>query len=149
MNPAERYARLKLLEIAVRRALQGAAHDATEYQERLRARTLESDHGTISVVRRKPVPIVDSAAFLEWVKEHRPDELVSHVNPAFEKAFVAALRCVGDVVVDGNGEVIEFASVHRPAPYLTVRLTEEAKTAATESLTAHVEAWNPSELTDE
>ena len=149
MNPAERYARLKLLEIAVKRALPAAAEAAEEYRESVRGNSLETDHGTVSIVRRKPVPILDPEGFLAWVKEHRPDELVEHVNPAYEKAFTAALRCVADVVVDENGEVVEFATVRRPRPYLTVKLSEEAKNQASDSLAAHVEAWTPLELSDE
>lgn len=44
--------------------------------------------------------IVDSHAFLEWVKEHRPDMLLHSVNPAFVKWVLGEAEVTGGVVGD-------------------------------------------------
>lgn len=147
MNPAETYARLKLLELALKRVLPKVAEEADRYRESVRAKTLETDHGTVTTVKPKPAISLDPDGFLRWVRAHRPDELLEHVNPAFQAAFVADLQAVGDEVVDkSTGEVVEFAHVHHRRPYLTTKLTEESKNAAEAQIIAAVEAWNPLEV---
>lgn len=146
MNPAETYARLKLLELALRRVLPAAAEAAEAYRESVRAKTLETDHGTVTGVRPQPAISLDPEAFLAWVVEHRPDEIRPTVNPAFRAAYLAELRVVGDCVIDRNGEVIEFASVRRGRPYLTTRFTEDAKRAAEAVVVEQVEAWSLPEV---
>lgn len=146
MTPIDTYARLKLIELALKRVLPAAADAAEKYREQIRARSVETDMGTVTSVRRKPVIILDPRAFLQWVTEHRPDELLTVVNPAFEKAYTANLRHHDGEVFDSDGVEVPFAHVHQSAPYLTVRMPEEIKNAAAAQVVAQIESWTLAEV---
>lgn len=146
MNPAERFHRLKLLEIALKRALPAAAAEAEAYRESVSAKTLELDHGTLTVVRPAPAIAVDPEGLLAWVREHRPDELVPRVRESFVEAFTKSLTVVDGEVVDGDGTVVEFATVVRRRPYLTTRFADDAKDQAAAEVAAALESWTAREV---
>jgi hypothetical protein len=54
--------------------------------------------------------VTDPAAFLAWVMDNRPDEIVSTVRPSFQMAVLMAAKKRG-VAVDQNGEVIPGITV--------------------------------------
>ena len=62
-----------------------------------------------TVKRSKPresATVTDSAALLAWVKEHRPDELVQSVNPAYIEALKLQVKSHGHAFDPTTGEVI-------------------------------------------
>lgn len=63
------------------------------------------------------VVITDERAFLEWVKEHHPTEIVEKVNDA----YVKALKQVDGSLVDADGNVAAGIEVQTGAPSLSVR----------------------------
>ena len=65
----------------------------------------------------RKVVVVDERAFLAWVKEHHPTEVVESVNPA----YLASLQTVGDAVIDKDGVVADGVEVVTGKPSLTVR----------------------------
>lgn len=71
---------------------------------------------------REKVVVTDERAFVAWVKEHHPTEIVESVNPA----YVKALTTVGGSLVDANGEVVAGVEVQVGAPSLTVRSEKNA-----------------------
>lgn len=143
MNPAEKYARLRLLEHAVRAALPGAAAAAEEYRESVRAKSLETDYGTVSVVRPKRVAyIADPDAFLAWVQEHRPDEIVHSVRPSFAEAYLAELGMDSSgECFDRDGEIVPWAASKMGRPHLRVALDAETKRAAAGLVAEQIETW--------
>ena len=143
MNPAELWARLKLLEYAVKSALPGAAARAEEYRESVRAKTLETDYGPIMVVRPKQAAfIADQDGFLAWVRENRPDEIVESVRSSFTDAFLAGLRMDDEGrCFDANGERVEFAGARAGRPYLRSVLDAGMKQAAADLIVQQVESW--------
>ena len=165
MNPAETYAALKLLEHALKAAISDASMRAEDYARSVRAKSLETDHGTVTVTRRKPTVTVDEAALLEWAHAHRPDVIVRSINPsdmaeavdviaahhpcllttALEPLFVQGKResliVDGDDVIDHDtGETVSWATVKPGAEFLTARLSAEAKAAAAVYVAGHVDA---------
>lgn len=71
---------------------------------------------------REKVVVTDERAFVAWVKEHHPTEIVESVNPA----YVKALKTVGESLVDAHGEVVAGVEVQVGAPSLTVRSEKNA-----------------------
>lgn len=141
MNPAERYAALKLLEHALRSAITAAAKDAEDYAVEVRAKSLETDYGTVGVTRRKPAVTVDEAALLEWATKHRPDVIRPSLDPLFVQAMRAKLVADGDDAVDPEtGEAVSWASVRPGAEYLWTRLSAESKAEAERYVSEHVGA---------
>lgn len=63
------------------------------------------------------VVITDERAFVEWVKEHHPTEIVEKVNDA----YVKALKQVDGSLVDADGKVAAGIEVQTGAPSLSVR----------------------------
>lgn len=142
-SPAEIYMRLKLMELAIKRALPDAAEAAEAQRASVSAKTLELDHGTLTVARPKPAVSVDPDGLLEWVKANRPDEIRETVNPAFVKAYTESLTIVDGEAVDKDGTVVDFAHVVQRRPYLTVKFAEGVKDAAVGQIVAAVESWQP------
>lgn len=68
------------------------------------------------------VVVTNERAFLAWVKEHHPTEVVESVNPA----YLTSLKQVGDVVVDRDGVVADGVEVVTGSPTLSVRSEKSA-----------------------
>lgn len=63
------------------------------------------------------VVVTNERAFLAWVKENHPTEIVESVNPA----YLTSLKQVGDVVIDKDGQVADGVEVVTGKPSLSVR----------------------------
>lgn len=163
LNPAETYAGLKLLEHAIKGAVVEAAARADEYRLAVRAKSLETDYGTVSVTRRKPTVVVDESALADWAALNRPDVIVEYIAPAdmdealdtlrahhprilsrrLDPLFVQAMRAKlvadGDDAVDPDtGESMPWATVKPGTEFLSTRLTAEAKAEAEQYVTDRI-----------
>lgn len=94
--------------------------------------------------------VTDGRAFRAWVKEHRPDEIVTieSVNSAFEKAILER-GC------DEAGESIPGVELVAGAPVMQVRPTADAEAAIRAELTQTgldfvgvLDALTPAQITD-
>ena len=141
MNPAERYAFLKALQHGVSEAVRAAETEAHQWATEVRAKSLETDVGTVTVTRRKSTVQLDPEAFLEWVQANRPDEIITtlSVRSSFAKAFTDALTPDGDDWITGDGELVDFARLVEGKEFLTTRLTDEVKAEAADTITARLE----------
>lgn len=87
--------------------------------------------GPVSVAAPKPKPVITRPeAFLAWVLENRPDEVVTQVRESFAKAFVDSLVIDGDEVFTKDGELVEFAGVDLRDEYVTATLSAPVKAEA-------------------
>lgn len=68
------------------------------------------------------IVVTDDQAFLEWVKECHPTEVVESVN----SAYLASLKVVDGVVIDADGLPVEGVSVQTSKPSLSVRSEKNA-----------------------
>lgn len=98
------------------------------------------DFGTVTLVPgRIGARITDPAAFLAWVAERYPEQIIQTVNPAFAERLLATAARKGDPV-DDEGELVPGVTVGQGSGYLTVRPTTAAKDKATELLSQHLPA---------
>lgn len=97
------------------------------------------------------VVITDERAFLEWVKEHHPTEIVEKVN----EAYVKALKQVDGSLVDAEGQVAPGIKVDKSDPSLSVRSEKNALDLVTQLVAdgrvslgglTEVEAFNDSSI---
>lgn len=142
MNPADRYAALKLLETAIAAAVDAAKKDAEDYRAQVRAKALETDYGTVSVSRGKPRIIWDDDALITWCEDEYPN-LVHKTIPTQSKKWLADNRfeIVGDDIIDREGgEAVKLGTVRPGSEYLTFRATDEAKAMALATVTERIEA---------
>lgn len=133
MNRAEMTRRVLLLEAAAAQLVTRAktirdelnADARAEFEEQGSAQTWRFDIGTWSQGISKEAPTVsDSAALAGWVKQRYPSEVLEVVNPAFQKALLARLSPVGEVVSDpATGEVVPGLGVRPGGQPLSLRFT--------------------------
>lgn len=134
-TPVETLARLKLLEHALKAALQEAAEAAEAWRRENRARQIETDYGLVVSAKRRPTIQVDDAALLAWAEEHAPHAITRTITTPAKRALYAAWSVEGDDVIDATtGEIIPFAWVKPGGTSLLVRLDEHAKLDATDAL---------------
>lgn len=143
MNPAERYAALRLLQEGIAGACDAAKAEADAWRKQVRAKSLETDFGQVSITRRKPSIRFDAARLVEWCRDEYPN-LVQTVTsvPATSETWLREHRFAidGDAVVDvESGEVVEWAHVAPGSEYLTFRADAAAKAAAVAAVAGRVE----------
>ena len=140
LNPAERYAALKLLESAVKDAAQTAKVDAEVYRQRVGAKSLESRFGDVSITRRKPAIRFDPDALLAWAEENAPDMIQRTIPAHLQDALKRELIIDGDEVVTADGEVATFATVQAGIEFLTWRASAETKAEAAAAVAQRLDA---------
>ena len=141
MNPAEKYAALKLLEAGLKEALTAAAEEADAYRREVRAKSLETDYGTVTVTRRKAsVVVLDDAKLIAWCEDELPHLVQKSVTPE-GRAWLLGKRFViegADVIDPTTGESMPFLSAREGSEFLTFRPTPESRTAAVAAVSSRL-----------
>lgn len=135
VNPAEKYAALKLLESGLKEAMGEAKSEALAYANAVGAASLNTDWGKVSIATEKFAPrVADEAGLLDWVKANFPSAVRESVNPQFVKTLLAHCEVddSGDVYNTGTGERLPFLGYRVTGGYPSVRLTAESKSEAAE-----------------
>lgn len=150
VNPAEKYAALKLLEAGLKSALVEAKADVEAYATATGAASLKTDWGKVSIAEEKFNPqVADSGRFTEWVKENAPDEIQESVNPAYSKAFLSQCDVddeTGAVSYKPTGEVLPFMGLRVSGGYASARLAKDVKDKAAELVYDRIADLLPKEL---
>lgn len=143
MNAATRHAGLKALRAGLDEAIAQTQGDAVDDFRREGTDRWRTPFGTVSIAMRQPQIRLDPAAFLAWVKRHRPTEVITTetVRTSYQDAVVKRLVIDGDDVIDPEtGEVVEWASVQPGGhPYLSVRDANAAKAHAVQLVLGHLD----------
>lgn len=140
LNPAERWAALRLLESAVKDAAQTAKAEAEVYRQRVGAKSLESRFGDVSITRRKPTIHFDPDALLAWAEENAPHMIERSIPAALQDALKRELIIDGGDVVTADGEVVDFAFVQPGSEFLTWRASAETKAEAAAAVAQRLDA---------
>ena len=100
-------------------------------------------HGIYVARRSAGVQIADDAAFIAWVQQNAPGEIVPTVRDSYRKAIEAQLVQVGDdVVLKGTGEAVDWADVGTDGePYVGVKLDPQVKAAAVAAVAERIEDY--------
>jgi len=70
--------------------------------------------------------ISDEVAFVKWVKENYPSEIVESVNPTFQKNFTEQLKALeNQAIFAKTGELIDFVEVRQQKSFLITRINPE------------------------
>ncbi len=142
MNAAEKYAALKLLEAGLKEALTAAAAEADAYRREVRAKSLETDYGTVTVTRRKPTVIVlDDDKLIDWCADELPHLVQRSITPE-GRAWLLSKRFVidsdGDVIDPATGETVPFLAAREGAEYLSFRATPQARESAVTAVSSRL-----------
>ena len=100
-------------------------------------------HGIYVAHRSATVGIADDAAFIAWVQQNAPGEIVPTVRDSYRKAIEAQLVQVdGDVVLKGTGEAVDWAGVGTDGePYVGVKLDPQVKAEAVALVATNIDEW--------
>lgn len=93
--------------------------------------------GTVLVGKgRETWKVTDPRAFLAWVTDTRPDELVQSVRESFTAAVLASCKKEGGWIDTDTGEISVPPGVARSTgdPILTVKPNEDARAAVLDAL---------------
>ena len=120
------------------------ADEAKKAKDKLRAELLEemdaigadrvkaelADEVVAYVTTTKPKfkwQVVSEQAFTNWVKTNHPTEIVESVRESFRDVILDKFNYVDDVVIDPNGEVVEWLVGETTNPYLTTKFHSDGR----------------------
>lgn len=78
--------------------------------------------------------IVSQQSFTKWVKANIPSEIVESVRESSVDAILDKFNYVDDVVVDPNGEVVEWLIGDETQPYLTTKFHGDGREKLREAI---------------
>ena len=120
------------------------ADEAKKAKDRLRAELLEEmddlgadrvkaelgDEVVAYITTTKPKfkwEVLNEAAFVNWVKENMPFEIVESVREASRDVILNRFKYVDDQVIDQNGEVIKWLIGTESNSYLTTKFHSDGR----------------------
>lgn len=142
MNKPAQHAALKALRAGIDEEITATQADVLRMSKETGADRWKTAFGIVGVVERGPsVYVTSDKAFLAWVREHAPAEVVESVRDSYRKALFERLEIDGDQVVDTTtGEVVPWAGVRQGGgAYLSVREAKAAKERIAELVHERVE----------
>jgi hypothetical protein len=78
--------------------------------------------------------IVSQQSFTKWVKANIPSEIVESVRESSIDAILDKFTFVDDVVIDPNGEVVEWLIGDETQPYLTTKFHGDGREKLREAI---------------
>lgn len=137
ISPPEYLAALLALEAGLKEQIGEAKRAVLARAEEVDADRFKTPYGPVTIGQREgKIEVTDEAAFLRWVKENRPDEIVEEVRASYRKSVLEDRLVVlkGEVFDKETGEPVPWAELGSPgAPYPTWTSTaaqRQAKEAA-------------------
>ena len=110
----------------LRAQLQG--HMDTIGADRVKA---ELDGQTIAyVTTSKPKfkwEVINERKFVQWVMDNMADEVVATVRDSSREAILNKFNYVDDLVIDPNGEPVDWLVGHTAEPYLMTKFHSEGR----------------------
>jgi hypothetical protein len=78
--------------------------------------------GKATKIRGRETPhVVDESAFLAWVQNRHPSEIVTAVRPAYRAKLLLSAKVNGMAVDGSTGEVVPGITVDTADPYISFR----------------------------
>jgi hypothetical protein len=71
--------------------------------------------------------VLNERKFVEWVLDHMADEVVTTVRESSREAILNKFEYVDDVVVDPNGEIVDWLIGSESNPYLTTKFAGDGR----------------------
>ena len=71
--------------------------------------------------------VLNERKFVEWVMDHMVDEVVTSVRESSREAILNKFKYVDDVVVDPNGEIVDWLVGHIAEPYLVTKFHSDGR----------------------
>lgn len=65
--------------------------------------------------------------FVQWVKEHCPGEIIESVRESSREIILNKFTYLDDVVIDSNGEIVDWLEGSESEPYLSTRFAADGR----------------------
>ena len=78
--------------------------------------------------------IVSQQSFTKWVKENMPSEIIETVRESSIEAILNKFTYLDDVVIDPNGEVVEWLVGETSDPYLVTKFHSDGREKLREAI---------------
>lgn len=65
--------------------------------------------------------------FIDWVKANNPGEIVESVRESSREAILNKFNYQDDVVIDSNGEIVDWLEGSQSEPFLTTRFQADGR----------------------
>ena len=81
--------------------------------------------------------VTNERRFLEWVKSNHPSEIVESVRESFRDVVLDKFNYLDDLVIDPNGEPVDWLVGHISEPYLTTKFHSDGRDKLREALVSN------------
>lgn len=82
--------------------------------------------------------VVNEQAFVRWVKENHPTEIVETIRESFREVILDKFNHQDDVVIDPNGEVVDWLVGNIADPYLTTKFQADGRDRLKDAIVGNV-----------
>ena len=82
--------------------------------------------------------IVSQQSFIKWVKANMPSEIVEAVRESSVDVILDKFKFLDDVVIDPNGEVVEWLIGDTAEPYLVTKFQPEGREKLKDAMMSNV-----------
>ena len=130
------------------------ADEATKMKDKLRAELQEEmdslgadrvkaelgDEVVAYVTTTKPKfkwEVINERKFVDWVADNHPTEIVESVRESFRDVILDKFTYLDDLVIDPNGEPVDWLVGHLSEPYLTTKFHSDGREKLREALVSN------------
>lgn len=91
--------------------------------------------------------VINERKFIDWVADNHPTEIVESVRESFRDVILDKFTYLDDLVIDPNGEPVDWLVGHLSEPYLTTKFHSDGREKLREALVSNsIEARKVLEL---
>ena len=81
--------------------------------------------------------IINERKFVDWVADNHPTEIVESVRESFRDVILDKFTYLDDLVIDPNGEPVDWLVGHLSEPYLTTKFHSDGREKLREALVSN------------
>ena len=81
--------------------------------------------------------VTSERQFLEWVKNNHPSEVVESVRESFRDVILDKFNYIDDLVIDPNGEPVDWLIGHTAEPYLVTKFHSDGREKLREAIVSN------------
>ena len=81
--------------------------------------------------------VINERKFVDWVADNHPTEIVESVRESFRDVILDKFNYVDDLVIDPNGEPVDWLVGHLSEPYLTTKFHSDGREKLREALVSN------------
>ena len=81
--------------------------------------------------------VINERKFVDWVADNHPTEIVESVRESFRDVILDKFTYLDDLVIDPNGEPVDWLVGHMAEPYLVTKFHSDGRDKLREALVSN------------